>query len=73
MAGANHTIFDLLPRALVLTDEPDTLRTEFDHVWSRIEEAHESSGVGKLVRPADLYLPPEDWWKNSAELAGRRC
>ena len=63
VAGADHAIFDLLPRALVLTDEADALRTEFDHVWSRIEAAHESSGVGNLVRPADLYLPPEDWWK----------
>jgi len=61
VAGANHTVFDLLPRALVLTDEPDALKPEFDHVWSRIENAHESSGVGNLVRPADLYLPPEDW------------
>ena len=63
VAGANHTVFDLLPHALVLTDEPDTLRPEFDHAWSRIEDAHESSGVGKLVRPVDLYLPPEDWWR----------
>ena len=70
VAGANHTLFDLLPRALVLTDESDTLRREFDHVWSRIEEAHESSGVGKLVRPADLYLPPEDWWKHLSGLPG---
>jgi len=70
VAGANHTLFDLLPRALVLTDEPDSLRSEFDHVWSRIEEAHESSGVGKLVRPPDLYLPPEDWWKNLSNLPG---
>jgi transcription-repair coupling factor (superfamily II helicase) len=70
VAGANHTLFDLLPRALVLTDESDTVRREFDHAWSRIEEAHESSGVGKLVRPGDLYLPPEDWWKKLAGLPG---
>src|SRR6185312_4263144 len=39
VAGANQTIFDLLPRALVLTDEVEALRTEFDHVWTRIEQA----------------------------------
>jgi transcription-repair coupling factor (superfamily II helicase) len=61
VAGARHTVFDLLPRALVLTDELEVLRTEFDHVWLRIEQAHESSGVGNLVRPADLYISPEDW------------
>ncbi len=70
VAGANHTVFDLLPRAVVLTDEPDTLRREFDHLWSRIEQAHESSGVGKLVTPTDLYHSPEDWWKSLSSLPG---
>jgi transcription-repair coupling factor (superfamily II helicase) len=70
VAGAKHSVFDLLPRALVLTDELEMLRTEFDHVWSRIEQAHESSGVGNLVRPADLYLSPEDWWQKLAGLRG---
>jgi len=56
VAGAHHSVFDLLPRALVLIDEPESLKPEFDHVWSRIEQAHESSGVGRLVEPADLYL-----------------
>jgi transcription-repair coupling factor (superfamily II helicase) len=70
VAGANHTLFHLLPHALVLADEPDALRSEFHQVWARIEEAHESSGVGKLVQPSDLYLPPEDWWKNFSSLPG---
>src|SRR5437588_13001982 len=61
VAGADRTIFDLLPRALVITDEPENLKPEFEHTWSRIEEAHERSGVGNLVRPADLYLSPEEW------------
>ena len=70
VAGANQTIFDLLPRALVLTDESEVLKAEFDHVWSRIEQAHESSGVGNLVRPADLYFPPEEWWQELSSLPG---
>ena len=70
VAGANHTVFDLLPRALVLTDELEVLKAEFDHVWSRIEQAHESSGVGNLVRPADLYLSPEEWWQKLSSLPG---
>ena len=64
VAGADRTVFDLLPNAVVLADEPDNLKQEFDHAWSRIEEAHERSGVGNLVRPTDLYLAPEDWWQN---------
>ena len=70
VAGASHTVFDLLPRALVLTDEMEGLSAEFDHVWSRIEQAHESSGVGNLVRPTDLYLSPEDWGQKLSSLPG---
>ena len=70
VAGADRTIFDLLPHAAVLLDEPDLLRNEFDRFWTRVEEAHERSGVGNLVRPVDLYLPPEDWWKKVEALTG---
>ncbi len=71
VAGADRTIFDLLPQAAILTDEPESLRQEFDHAWSRIEEAHERSEIGNLVRPTDLYVPPEDWWRNLAGSSGR--
>jgi transcription-repair coupling factor (superfamily II helicase) len=70
VAGADRTIFDLLPRAAVLLDEPDLLHTEFERFWTRVEEAHERSGVGNLVRPTDLYLPPEGWWEKVAGLTG---
>src|SRR5580704_6593747 len=70
VAGADRTVFDLMPRAAVLADEPDSLRNEFDQVWTRIEEAHERSGIGKLVQPADLYLPPGHWWEKLSSLPG---
>ena len=70
VAGADRTVFDLLPRAAVLLDEPDLLRGEFDRFWTRVEEAHERSGVGNLVRPTDLYLPPDDWWQKVTALTG---
>src|SRR3954463_12386601 len=70
VAGSDRTVFDLLPRATVLLDEPDLLRAEFDRFWTRVEEAHERSGVGNLVRPTDLYLPPEGWWEKVAGLTG---
>ena len=28
------------------------------------------SGVGNLVRPTDLYLPPEGWWEKVSGLTG---
>ncbi|MGA7925464.1 MAG: transcription-repair coupling factor [Candidatus Sulfotelmatobacter sp.] len=70
VAGADSTIFDLIPRAAVLLDETDQLKQEFDRFWTRVEEAHERSGVGNLVRPEDLYLPPEAWWQKTAALPG---
>jgi transcription-repair coupling factor (superfamily II helicase) len=70
VAGAENTIFDLLPRALVMIDEPELLRGEVDRFWSRMEEVHERSGVGNLVRPQDLHLPPDELWNKIATLAG---
>jgi transcription-repair coupling factor (superfamily II helicase) len=70
VAGSNHGLFAMMPHAAVLLDEPATLQREFEHLWSRIEAAHESSGVGSLVRPNDLYVPPEDWWREIASLPG---
>jgi len=70
VAGADSTIFDLIPRAAVLLDETDQLQQEFERFWTRVQEAHERSEVGNLVRPEDLYTPPEDWWKKTATLPG---
>ncbi|MGA7908963.1 MAG: transcription-repair coupling factor, partial [Candidatus Sulfotelmatobacter sp.] len=70
VAGADSNLFDMLPRAAVLLDEPDQLRQELDRFWTRVGEAHERSGVGNLVRPEELYLPPEDWWQRVATLPG---
>ncbi len=70
VAGADRSIFGLLPDARVILDEPESLIQELDKVWARVEEAHERSGVGKLVRPADLYLTPESWREQTAALAG---
>src|SRR5229473_4366692 len=70
VAGADRSSFDLLPEARVILDEPDALVQELDKVWARIEEAHERSGVGNLVRPEDLYLEPETWWQKVAALPG---
>jgi transcription-repair coupling factor (superfamily II helicase) len=70
VAGADRTVFDLIPNAAVLADEPEAMKNEFDQMWSRIEDAHQRSGVGNLVRPTDLYLPPESWWQKLATLPG---
>jgi transcription-repair coupling factor (superfamily II helicase) len=70
VAGADRSIFGLLPDARVILDEPEALTLELNKVWARIEEAHERSGVGNLVRPADLYLTPENWRGKTVAMAG---
>jgi len=70
VAGANSSVFDFMPRAAVLLDEPDLLREEFDRFWRRVAEVHERSGVGNLVRPEDLYIVPEAWWGKTSALPG---
>ena len=70
LAQESRSLFDLLPNAAILTDEPDGLKQELDRTWARIEEAHERSGIGNLVRPADLYFPPEEWWARIHSLPG---
>jgi len=70
VAGADHSLFELLPDARVILDEPETLHLELDKVWARIEEAHERSEMGNLIRPADLYMTPEAWREKKAALPG---
>jgi len=70
VAGADCTVFDLLPDARVILDEPETLTQELDRHWTRTAEAHERSGVGNLVRPAELYLSPERWAEKISGLPG---
>ena len=70
VAGAAGTILDLLPNASLICDEPDALRSELESAWAKIEEAHERSGIGNLVRPSDLYVPPDDWWNRIQTVPG---
>ncbi len=70
VAGADRGLFDLLPQAAVMVDEPDNVKHELDRVWARIEEAHERCNIGNLVRPEDLYFSPEDCWQKLASLPG---
>jgi transcription-repair coupling factor (superfamily II helicase) len=70
VAGADRSLMDLLPGASVMVDEPDNVKRELERVWARIEEAHERSGVGNLVRPEDLYFPPADIQEQIAKANG---
>ena len=69
-AGAQHTLFDLLPGAVVFVDEPVDLEAEQDRWWAKVDQRHEQSGVGKLATPEDVYQSPEEWNERLAHLPG---
>ena len=70
LAGADTTLFQLLPTVAVLVDEPATVNNELDRWWEKVIQAHEQSGVGELARPDELYLAPESWRERVATLPG---
>jgi len=64
VAGAKHTLLDLLaaggvsPRVFI--EEPAMVKNQGERWWNKIEQRHERSGIGNLVRPEDIYLSPWD-------------
>jgi transcription-repair coupling factor (superfamily II helicase) len=68
VAGGQHTVFDLMPNAAVLVDEPSDLRTHLDSWWERVTAMHERSGVGNLVRPEEISLAPDEFEARLAQL-----
>jgi transcription-repair coupling factor (superfamily II helicase) len=70
VAGSSGTIFDLLPTAAVIADEPELLSRELEQFSDRVIEVHERSGIGNLVRPSDLYVSAEEWLNKLQSLPG---
>ncbi|MEO6803267.1 MAG: CarD family transcriptional regulator, partial [Granulicella sp.] len=64
VAGANLTLLDLLsasgPTPRVFIEEPSMVKNQGERWWNKIEQRHERSGIGNLVRPEDIYLSPWD-------------
>jgi len=65
-----HTLPDLAPRAVVLLDEPQSLRAEADELWERLEEEHGRARAEGTVcaAPGELLLR---WSAFEAALAAR--
>ncbi len=59
VAGAESHLLKLLPRSVLFVDEPAMVRNQIDRWWSKVEQRHERSGIGSLIRPEDIYLRPE--------------
>ena len=70
IAGETQTLLDMLPNAPVLALEPSDIADDMDQWWERVEQAHERSGVGNLVRPDELYATPDEWKQAVAKRFG---
>ncbi len=59
VAGAENHLLKLLPRSVLFVDEPAMVHNQIDRWWNKVEQRHERSGIGSLIRPEDIYLRPE--------------
>jgi transcription-repair coupling factor (superfamily II helicase) len=59
VAGAENHLLNLLPKCMLFVDEPAMVRNQIDRWWNKVEQRHERSGIGSLIRPEDIYLRPE--------------
>ncbi|GGA70604.1 transcription-repair-coupling factor [Edaphobacter acidisoli] len=61
VAGANSTLLDLLGQSTrVFIDEPAMVKNQGERWWNKVEQRHERSGIGNLVRSEDIYISPWD-------------
>ncbi|HEU5340427.1 transcription-repair coupling factor [Edaphobacter sp.] len=61
VAGANQTLLDLLgSSARVFVEEPAMVNNQGERWWNKVEQRHERSGIGNLVRAEDIYVSPWD-------------
>ncbi len=59
VAGAERSLLKLVPRSVLIVDEPAMVNNQIDRWWNKVEQRHERSGIGSLMRPEDIYLRPE--------------
>ncbi len=59
VAGAEKSLLSLVPRCALFVDEPAMVRNQIDRWWNKIEQRHERSDIGSLIRPEDIYVRPE--------------
>ena len=64
VTGAARSVLDLLSaggaRPRVFIEEPAMVKNQGERWWNKVEQRHERSGIGSLVRPDDIYISPWD-------------
>ena len=59
VAGAEKSLLSLVPKSALFIEEPAMVRNQIDRWWNKVEQRHERSAMGSLIRPEDIYLRPE--------------
>jgi len=59
VSGATGTLLDLFSRSVLFVEEPAMIRNQIDRWWNKVEQRHERSSIGSLIRPEDIYVRPE--------------
>jgi transcription-repair coupling factor (superfamily II helicase) len=68
VAGAKTNLLDLLgPETRVFVEEPAMVKNQGERWWNKVEQRHERSGIGSLVRAEDIYISP---WELEDRLRG---
>ena len=77
VAGAKATLFDLMKHAAdarhqprVFVEEPAMVKNQAERWWNKVEQRHDRSGIGTLVRPEDIYLNPWELEEKLRRLPG---
>jgi transcription-repair coupling factor (superfamily II helicase) len=61
VAGAKQSLLDLMGRSTrVFVEEPAMIKNQGERWWNKVEQRHDRSGIGNLVRPEDVYVSPWD-------------
>ncbi len=59
VAGATSSLLDLLgPGTRVFVEEPAMTENQGERWWNKVEQRHDRSGIGSLIRPEDIYVSP---------------
>ena len=71
VAGAKSSLLELMgPQTRVLIEEPAMVQNQGERWWNKLEQRHERSGIGSLVRVEDLYLSPWELQDNVRAYSG---
>lgn len=59
VAGAEGTLLNLFQRCALFVEEPAMIKNQIERWWNKVEQRHDRSSIGSLIRPEDIYVRPE--------------